>query len=168
MNQDSPLRIVSDLAPGISASEAVRRAKKAAYRAAHPRVLTEEQRARAKVRSSERYLATRDHRRAVSKKWYGANAERIRLRSPSRIRMRKYGLTPEAFAVLLEVQSGSCAICRAELLKGRGTHVDHDHVTGRVRGLLCNPCNLGLGVFRDSREYLAAAIDYLGPKGTSL
>ena len=77
-------------------------------------------------------------------------------------RFRDFGLAPEAFDVLLDIQRGACAICRVPMAS---PHVDHDHATGRVRGLLCSGCNRGLGGFRDSPKSLVAAADYLS-KGT--
>ena len=80
---------------------------------------------------------------------------------------KAYGLTVEQYDVLLESQGGKCAICRADnngiAVSGRQIHfaVDHDHNTGRVRGLLCTKCNHGLGEFRDNVERLHAAIQYL-------
>ncbi len=71
---------------------------------------------------------------------------------------RKYGITSEQFNELLMRQGGACAICRGTLKK---LHVDHDHQTGRVRGLLCNCCNVGLGMFRDDVAALRGAIAYL-------
>jgi ribosomal protein L24E len=55
---------------------------------------------------------------------------------------RRYGLTIEQFDEMLAEQGGVCAICGTDTPLGRGTfHVDHDHQTGQVRGLLCHPCN---------------------------
>lgn len=62
---------------------------------------------------------------------------------------------------LLADQDGVCAICGA----ANPEHVDHDHATGYIRGILCFNCNGGLGQFRDSIKYLGKAIDYL--KGTT-
>jgi Autographiviridae endonuclease VII len=58
-------------------------------------------------------------------------------------------------------QFGVCAICRREPDAGRRLHVDHDHDTGRVRGLLCFTCNNALGDFEDDPGRLRAAIGYL-------
>jgi hypothetical protein len=55
-------------------------------------------------------------------------------------------------------QDGLCAVCRER----EAEHVDHDHETGEVRGLLCSCCNQGLGNFRDNAAHLRAAADYLG------
>ena len=78
-----------------------------------------------------------------------------------------YALTVEDFEAMFEVQGGVCAICGLEDEKKRqdGTSfplsVDHDHETSQVRGLLCSRCNMALGLFRDSPEVLASALDYI-------
>lgn len=91
-------------------------------------------------------------------------------RDPPEVRKRKnwesklwysYRLTPEAWHNMLKEQSGRCEICDDPMIGPRNVHVDHCHTTGRVRGLLCSPCNVGLGAFRDDPARLAAAIDYL-------
>ena len=69
---------------------------------------------------------------------------------------RKFGLTTEALAAVVDKQGGGCAICG-----GAAEHIDHDHETGAVRGVLRLSCNMGLGHFRDEPERLAAAIRYL-------
>lgn len=76
---------------------------------------------------------------------------------------RKFGLTRDELAKMLERQDGKCEICRKQIesLDGRGTHVDHCHATGKVRGILCHNCNVGLGYFSDSIFSLARAIEYL-------
>lgn len=58
---------------------------------------------------------------------------------------------------MVEAQGGLCPICK----KWEAVHVDHDHVTGKVRGILCEPCNGGLGQFRDSVSTIRRAIEYL-------
>lgn len=69
---------------------------------------------------------------------------------------------------MLEVQDYACAICgeMEDKLREDGTEqplsVDHCHVSGRVRGLLCHRCNTALGLFRDDPEVLKRAIEYLG------
>ena len=78
-------------------------------------------------------------------------------------RKRMYGLDRPAYQTMLDSQSGACAICRS--LPGTGSHeclhVDHCHVSGAVRGLLCGRCNRGIGCFLDNPEYLSSAILYL-------
>lgn len=58
---------------------------------------------------------------------------------------------------MFEKQDGLCAICR----EAPATDVDHDHETGVVRGLICNPHNLAIGLFRDRTDLLLAAVQYL-------
>ena len=64
------------------------------------------------------------------------------------------------FISLARSQGNSCAICGAKP-KGRRLAVDHDHKTGKIRGLLCMPCNTALGKFRDDPKLLRKAIKYL-------
>ena len=68
-----------------------------------------------------------------------------------------YGIQPERLAALRVEQGGRCAVCRV----GPATHVDHEHNTGRVRGLLCHRCNTGIGMLGDSEAGLVAALGYL-------
>lgn|SRR5690606_10540128 len=75
-----------------------------------------------------------------------------------------YGLTEETFLLLVSAQGGACGLC-AEPISGSGIHVDHCHATGKVRALLCGPCNQGIGLLRESPELLAKAIDYLRRHG---
>jgi Recombination endonuclease VII len=70
---------------------------------------------------------------------------------------RRYGITAEHAAAMLAEQGGLCAICR----EAAADHVDHDHVTGRVPGLLCFNCNGALGQFRDRTDLMIRAVDYL-------
>jgi len=79
-------------------------------------------------------------------------------------RERKYNLTEGEFYELFDKQDGRCAICHVEMDK---PCVDHDHKTGRVRGLLCTQCNTGLGMFKDSIRNLASAIVYLEDNGAT-
>src|SRR5258707_1620309 len=58
----------------------------------------------------------------------------------------KYNITITEYYELLELQNYQCAICKRESWEGeKGLSVDHDHITGKVRGLLCTGCNLGIG-----------------------
>jgi hypothetical protein len=72
-----------------------------------------------------------------------------------------YHLTIEEWNLLLQSQGGKCPICGTDNPGGRNWHTDHDHETGKVRGILCARCNLMLGHARDKREVLANAIKYL-------
>jgi len=69
-----------------------------------------------------------------------------------------YKITEEKLDEFVKFSDGRCSIC---LLKTK-LYIDHDHITGKVRGLLCNSCNLGLGKFKDDVAILKNAIKYLG------
>jgi hypothetical protein len=71
----------------------------------------------------------------------------------------KYDMTEGEYDALVERQDGRCAIC-AERPDDR-LHVDHDHDTGAVRGLLCRNCNIGLGYYADDPDRMASAAFYL-------
>lgn len=79
---------------------------------------------------------------------------------------RKFGMTVEDYDVMLEQQGGKCAICKSEEPKGKRFSVDHNHKTGEVRGLLCNPCNAAIGLLKDSPEVIESAKEYLLEKGS--
>ena len=77
--------------------------------------------------------------------------------------LRTYGITLEEYNKQLELQDGKCAICNClPETSFRGTlGVDHDHITGQVRGLLCRNCNQAIGLLQDSPVVLKQATDYL-------
>jgi hypothetical protein len=74
-----------------------------------------------------------------------------------------YDITLERFNELLAEQGGVCAICKKLEVTSRTKRlvVDHDHKTGRVRGLLCHRCNCGLGYFKDDSSLISGALSYL-------
>ncbi len=83
--------------------------------------------------------------------------------------LKKFGITLKEEEELLARQGGVCAICRRAITDRRGysAHIDHDHQTGAVRGILCFGCNIGLGAFRDDVARLEAAVEYLKRGGTA-
>lgn len=74
---------------------------------------------------------------------------------------RKYGITIEQFAEMSTAQGDLCVICRQPPKGKTRLSVDHCHKTGKIRGLLCDTCNVGLGMFQDDPDLLTAAITYL-------
>ncbi|WP_277474977.1 endonuclease VII domain-containing protein [Klebsiella variicola] len=74
---------------------------------------------------------------------------------------RNFGLTLEAYNVMLSAQGGVCAICGGNNPNGRSLAVDHDHETGKIRQLLCSNCNTGIGLLKDNPELLIRASAYL-------
>jgi hypothetical protein len=76
-------------------------------------------------------------------------------------RRREYGITDSEFARILVDQGGVCAVCGTDNWGSKSPHLDHCHNSGQVRGILCGPCNTGLGMFQDDPDLLRAAIKYL-------
>jgi len=105
--------------------------------------------------------ASRDDVRAKAQEYHQANRERINAARRGRHLLVRYGLTQKDFESLLESQGNRCAICQTDTEPPRGWHVDHDHDTNAVRGILCGLCNKGLGHFRDDIDALSRAIEYL-------
>lgn len=125
-----------------------------------------------KMRAYEKKYKTvhREKFLARIKKWRSAynekNRERINTLSKEsafRCRLREFGLTEESHEALLASQGGTCAICkRPERHKSHSRlAIDHDHKTGKVRGLLCHGCNVSIGHMEDRIEWLRSAISYL-------
>jgi hypothetical protein len=82
-----------------------------------------------------------------------------------------YGIEPGWYEKTFEAQCGKCAICGRNN-SGRSNSkrfcVDHNHTTGEVRGLLCHPCNSGMGKLKDSISLLQSAIHYLQQYGKAI
>lgn len=72
---------------------------------------------------------------------------------------QKYGIGRDDFERMKAAQGGLCPICR----RREATQVDHDHDTGKVRGILCLNCNAGIGALRDDPRLVYEAVDYLSP-----
>lgn len=99
-------------------------------------------------------------RRAYQKKWCKRNQERLTIYSRT-YKLKEYGMTLTDYEILYAKQQGKCAICEGSS-NGKGRlHVDHDHISNRVRGLLCFDCNSAIGKLRDDPELLYKAISYL-------
>lgn len=96
--------------------------------------------------------------------WAKANRHRTRDVEYAAKLQSRYGITIDQYDAMLVAQGGRCAICPSTTPGGHGGrrfHVDHDHTTGVVRGLLCSPCNSGLGHLGDNPDRLRAALAYL-------
>lgn len=116
--------------------------------------------------------ANREKSRANTRAWQAANPERKRIHAANwyqahrdeaiqRVRKAKlrslYGMTPADRDIMAEKQGQRCLIC----CQPRPLVIDHDHQTGRVRGLLCDPCNTGIARFGEEPETLRRAAQYL-------
>lgn len=109
--------------------------------------------------------ANKERAQANRKRHYEDNKEHSLTYSREYSLKRKFNLSQEEYDTMLREQGGVCAICKKECSKALA--VDHDHQTGLVRGLLCNPCNRGIGYLKDSVAILESASDYLTKHGGS-
>lgn len=126
-----------------------------------------------KVRASdrERYAHDPEKRNATVREWRASNPEKAKASCRAwqisnreqvnythrEARLKSYGISLGQFIGMAVAQEAKCVICR-----GQGKLVvDHCHTTGRVRGLLCRKCNLGIGHLKDSPEMLQRALAYL-------
>ena len=76
-------------------------------------------------------------------------------------RKQIYDLTPEQYDTFMSSQGSTCAICHNNFKNAKDTHIDHDHLTGAVRALLCSGCNVTLGHMNDDPSLLRAAAEYI-------
>ncbi len=142
---------------------AARKGYMAAYVKANPSKFKRTPEQQAKINESRRKLyaenaEVREHAKLKAKEWQEANPHKRHAQ-----RMAVYGLTPETFSELMDSQNHQCAICGHSDKSKKKTFpmIDHCHSTGKVRGILCSSCNMGLGKFKDSIELLESAIKYL-------
>lgn len=89
------------------------------------------------------------------------NPEKVKQYSQVSKRRITYKLEPWQYDKLWNKQKGMCGICMSSLVKDRSTHIDHNHTSGHVRGLLCHHCNTALGLFKEDTITLRAAISYM-------
>lgn len=108
----------------------------------------------------------------AARKWRRKNPKRVlayvrswNARNPEKAagykRKAAYGISPDDFDRMVQRQSNKCRICKTPMVPTKNRHVDHDHLTGKVRGLLCSNCNTAIGLLDDSPERLIAAVAYL-------
>lgn len=128
----------------------------------------------AQLARERRYAEKHNERRLESSRKYKAKErakdpeaylKRVReLRRAWSLRLR--GVTPEQWEAMFESQGRACGICPATTpTKDRFWALDHNHATGKVRGILCMHCNVGIGQFKDDPQRLRRAADYLERTG---
>jgi hypothetical protein len=119
------------------------------------RVANPDKRQEQKRRHYEKHKDRIDQR---AKDWYENNKER----HVHNALLRKYGVTLEQYNLLRAQQDFCCAICNDhEDSVGKKMFVDHDHVTGKIRKLLCTKCNVGIGMLKDNPDIMERAAKYL-------
>ena len=128
------------------------------------------------ARARARYAAKSDEIKAYVNAWRRENREHVRAwqkqynagrkRENRNTHLRRtFGITLEDYDVMLATQGGGFAICGRAAPEGSSLHVDHDHETGAVRGLLCFTCNGALGMLSENDQFLTRAADYVSSGG---
>lgn len=115
-------------------------------------------------REKKRCRTNPQKNRARAAAWQKANPERHKASAADYSLRKLYGITLADKAAMLAEQNGLCAACPAEI-ELYSSHTDHNHVTGKVRGLLCEICNLTIGNARESVSRLRSLADYLERHG---
>lgn len=117
---------------------------------------------RRNARQRERYATDENYRLSAIN-----DVKEYREKNPEikkRKLVRKFGMTENDYFSYLDKINWKCEICENKLDGEKFTHVDHNHSTGKFRGILCANCNHGIGKFKDSIEFLGKAIIYLKEK----
>lgn len=118
---------------------------------------TEEQRERKRQYMRAYYQRNKDRQREADRRWREENPDKAKLAGKRWELRRRYGMTLEEYDLLVERQGGLCKACSRK----QPLVVDHCHQTGRIRGLLCNDCNLAAGRLADSPRRCAQLERYL-------
>ncbi len=102
----------------------------------------------------------RDRALARSKQYRFLNPEKVKTGIVNATLRKKYGITLEQYNNMLQQQDNACAVCKETPVKQR-LHVDHNHTTGKVRGLLCQACNTSIGKLKENPELIRALALYV-------
>lgn len=107
-----------------------------------------------------------------SRLWAIANPERVYILDANKHLLKKYGITLEQYKVILASQNGVRAVCKfpekiASKKRISRLAVDHDHNTGKIRGLLCFKCNTSISILENNPERLYIISEYLGVKNAT-
>jgi hypothetical protein len=117
-----------------------------------------------KRKKDGKYTSCKTCHSLSAKTWQKKNPEKVK----NARWLREFGVSFEFIENLKVKQNNCCAICKKELNLNVKAHIDHCHTTGKVRGILCQKCNQGLGLFYDSIQALTNAIEYISHHETKL
>lgn len=121
----------------------------------------EKERERRRKDIARRRAADPERFRKIDTEYRKAHPDRIKKSVRKAHLKRTYGLTPAEVDAMIVAQDGRCGICKTNKPGGRGWSIDHCHDTNVVRKILCNRCNMGLGLFQHNVSILQHAIRYL-------
>ena len=148
------------------------RAKNADRVKANRKRYAEANREKVRIAAAEWAKNNPERRKAYATEYVKKNAARIKARRAAYHQKNKeatreallrklYGISGADKKRLLQSQGDRCAVCLTDTPTKNGWVVDHDHTTGKVRGILCSPCNSGIGQLRDDVDIVARAVAYL-------
>jgi hypothetical protein len=128
------------------------RAGRAAYQKPDVRARVRARRSLPEVREAQALRAKTPRYKAKMRRWYERWISRpeVVARLPLLRRKQRFGVSEAEQAAMLLAQGHCCAACGDPLRPGQGTHLDHDHATGKVRAFLCRSCNVAIAHLRDS------------------
>lgn len=106
-------------------------------------------------------IKRKEYHKKYLEKWNVENADKIKHQAFKRNLRRHYGITLDQMQTIFLDQMGKCSICDEDFTESNEMHVDHNHATGQVRGLLCQGCNKGIGHFKEDTSKLQKAVLYL-------
>lgn len=112
-------------------------------------------------RARKNYEENKEYYAAYSKKYNKDKKEYFRQKSRDRLLKIKYNMGAEDYTTMLSEQNGGCAICGSPPEEGCFLKVDHCHNSEKVRGLLCNNCNTGIGLLKEDIDIMEKAIKYI-------
>lgn len=116
--------------------------------------------AKAKTTALKSYYKNKEARDKTSRQWQLANPEKVKRIAIKWELKTKYGITLEKYESMVEAQNGLCAVCNTKP-SHRRLDVDHSHISGKLRKLLCSNCNTALGLLKEDKERITKLLQYL-------
>lgn len=133
-------------------------------KAAYDKIYKEKNREQIKLWNQNYYKRNRKRLLAYQQEYHKEHALEMHAYHRDYYRFKSYGIDKETFDKMFQAQNGKCGICEKDFdlrAKWSSPHIDHNHTTGKVRSLLCQKCNLGIGNFQENPELLVKAAEYL-------
>ena len=133
-------------------------------RSAYNKAYNEKNKEKILLRKKQFYQSNKKRLTKIQTEYNKTHYVEMRAYQRAYYRLKCYGIDKPTFDKMLHDQNGKCGICEMMFdlsAKTTSPHVDHNHVTGKVRSLLCQKCNLGLGNFSETPEFLIKAAEYL-------
>lgn len=133
-------------------------------KAAYDKVYKKKNKKQVKLWNQKYYKQNKKRLLAYQQKYHKEHALEMHSYHRDYYRFKSYGIDKDTFDKMFTSQNGKCFICETVFNltnKKTSPHIDHNHHTGKVRSLLCQKCNLGLGNFQENIDFLIKASEYL-------